>query len=196
MLLRARGFASAVPWFDEIEQRIEDHVKPFQDELTRLVTIPGISHTNAVAIIAEIGVDPLVGILLMPHWTRLTVLGWLALAENAGMGLVLASDALSRDAAHWHAAEQLVAGGAEASDINAGLEWVGTHAELPARPDLPARDGSVTPRIMGMFPGSRECLVVSANPDLGLPMADQFEYRRWAVAGDGVLYVYQQNPCA
>ncbi|MHA6525497.1 hypothetical protein [Tessaracoccus sp. G1721] len=139
---------------------------------------------------------PLVGILLMRHWARLTVLGWSALALNAGMGLVFTSDALARDAAHWHAAEQLVAGGADASTVNAGLEWVGTHAELPARPDLPARDASVTPRIMGMFPGSRECLVVSANPSLQLPVVDEFEYRRWAVAGDGVLYVYRQDPCS
>ena len=138
---------------------------------------------------------PLVAILLRPHWIRLTVVGWVGLALNAGMGLVLTADALARDAALWRAAEAQVAAGVESDTINAGLAWVGTHAELPARSGLADREGSALPRIMGMFPESSECYVITANPGLDLPIADEIQYRRWALTGSGVMYVYEQNPC-
>ena len=107
----------------------------------------------------------------------------------------IARSARARDAALWDAAEHLVSTGVPADTITASLEWVGTHADLPARPGLPARDGSVMPGIMSMFPDSAQCFVVSPNPGLDLPIVDEVAYRRWAVAGSGVMYVYEQDPC-
>lgn len=40
-----------------VEQEIEAHLAPFADAVERLAEIPGIAHTSAAVIIAEIGTD-------------------------------------------------------------------------------------------------------------------------------------------
>lgn len=138
---------------------------------------------------------PLAASLLTPLWSKLSPFGWIALTLNVVLGAILTADALSHDAARWRAAERLVAEGVAPDSVNAGLEWVGTHAELPALQGRDGRPGSVTPWLMAMFPQSAECYVVSADPSLELPRVGELEYRRWAVAGEGQVYVYEQLPC-
>jgi len=41
----------------EIEQEIERHMRPFQDEVTRLCTIPGVDRVTAWGMLAEIGLN-------------------------------------------------------------------------------------------------------------------------------------------
>ncbi|WP_222703701.1 hypothetical protein [Sinomonas sp. R1AF57] len=141
-------------------------------------------------------VVPLAAALLMPFWRTIPRIAYAAVTINVGLGLLLTSDALSYDAARWQAAEQLVAQGVPPTAINAGLEWIGTHAELPAdRRGLETHPNSALPRILNMFPESTECYVISGDPTLQLPQVAGLEYRRWGVSGRAQVYVYAQRPC-
>ena len=138
---------------------------------------------------------PCVAILLLRAVpTRRWALGAVPLVLMAGVTLTLTSNALAFDAARWSTAEHLVAAGVPASDINAGLEWVGYHASTPATPTR----RSVRPRgwWMSLFPASRECWLVAASPLPGLEPTSIVDYPSYVVAGTSSLYVYRNDACS
>ena len=60
---------------------------------------------------------------------------WRGMVPLLGLGIVsllLCANALARDAAVWDEANNLVAQGVPATSIDAGLDWVGYHAGVPA----------------------------------------------------------------
>ena len=119
---------------------------------------------------------------MIPALTCLAVV-WLGITANA----------LSFDAARWQAASTLQQRGIAATDINAGLEWVGYHAAEPAEQGR-ARRGVMT-WYMSMFQKSRECYVISASQLGGRSPIDIYEYRTYGLSGVSQLWIYQGTGC-
>jgi hypothetical protein len=110
-----------------------------------------------------------------------------------GCALALTANALSFDAARWQAAQELERSGVPATDIDAGLEWVGYHAGGPAELDGPPAD--VQGWYRDAFPNSRRCALVAASPvPDGVP-ATTFPYRRFGLLGDADLWIYRSHAC-
>ena len=114
------------------------------------------------------------------------------LAFLAVVSMGITAHALSFDAARWQAASGLHQRGTPATDINAGLEWVGYHAtgagctrSDPTRGQLVHADVS---EILG-------CFLVSASPLRGLRLVDTYEYRNYSFLGPSQLRVYQRLKC-
>jgi hypothetical protein len=114
------------------------------------------------------------------------------LAFLAAVSMGITAHALSFDAARWQAASRLHERGTPATDINAGLEWVGYHAPEPAVRG-PTRRG--TSWYMRMFPRSRDCYLVSASPLQGVRLIETDEYRSYSPLGASRLWVYQRQKC-
>lgn len=105
----------------------------------------------------------------------------------------LTASTLAYDAARWRAAQDLVDRGVPARDIEAGLEWVGTHAGTVAR------RGAVNPDAVTwyarMFPGVRACYLVSAGGRPAGEVVAEPEFARYAVAGRERLWVVRTGWC-
>jgi hypothetical protein len=105
---------------------------------------------------------------------------------------MLTANAMSYDATRWDAAEELVDQGKTATDINAGIEWVGYHVNGPVwRGPVPEGASGFW---MGFSTEPRECYVVSASP-MDLELLREIKYRKFALYGDATVYVYQRDPC-
>jgi hypothetical protein len=121
------------------------------------------------------------------------LLSLVAVACLAATSAAITANALARDAAKWQAASSLVARGVAATDIDAGLEWVGYHASEPA--SRSSAHANALPFYMRYFERSRECYVVSVSPLDAFPLVSMMRYRTYAVAGSSRLWVYQVSPC-
>jgi hypothetical protein len=116
-----------------------------------------------------------------------------AVAGLAATSTAITANALAFDAARWQAASSLVARGVAATDIDAGLEWVGYHASEPASWSSVHADALAY--YMRMFEHSRECYIVSASPLHSLRLDSTAQYRTYALAGSSKLWVYRVSPC-
>jgi len=110
-----------------------------------------------------------------------------------GCAVALTANTLAFDAARWQAAQELERSGVPATDIDAGLEWVGYHARGPAELDGPPAD--VPGWYRDAFPGSRACAVVAASPLPGTASATAFPYRGFGVLGDAHLWIHRSSTC-
>ena len=117
------------------------------------------------------------------------------LAGQAALSLALTANGLAFDAARWAEGLRLQRAGVSATDIDAGLEWVGYHSPAAADPSSTSHRSAVG-HWMHLFPQARECYVVtaSARPDLGPPIS-QRPYRAYAVFGAAWLWTYRLDPC-
>lgn len=126
-----------------------------------------------------------------PRWARSGV----AVSLMVALSLAVSSSAMAFDAARWEVAKGLEASGVSATDIDAGLEWVGYHSPVPAsqeeEPDL-APDVNF---YMRMFPKSRQCYVVSSSPLSEGSLVRTEAFRSFALAGSSTLWIYQFQPC-
>ena len=116
------------------------------------------------------------------------------LAGLAAVSLFQCANAQARDAAIWGAADGLVARGVPATSIDAGLDWVGYHATMPARGGPHAGDtfqGFWEP----MFPRSQACYEITVQPLPGLAPFERVSYRTFAVLGTSRLDVYRVPGC-
>jgi hypothetical protein len=132
-------------------------------------------------------------VLLNGHKLRHRVFVIPTLALLAAVSLGITANALAFDAARWQAAARMQQQGISATDINAGLEWVGYHATEPAE-RRPVRPGTIS-RYMRMFQNSRECYVVSASQLPNLNLLSTFEYRTYGLFGRSELWIYQPARC-
>lgn len=112
----------------------------------------------------------------------------------ASFSLVLTAATYSYDSARWAAAEQLVSRGVPATDIDAGLEWVGTHASGRYHANLPAREDADAWYVRA-FEGSRACYIIAGEPIVRRTAVETFKYTALGWFGSAELYVYR-NPCA
>jgi hypothetical protein len=124
---------------------------------------------------------------------RRRVLSLVAIALLAATATGITGNALAWDAARWQAASALVARGVPATDIDAGLEWVGYHASEPA--SWSSAHAGALAFYMPAFAHSRECYVVSASPLEGLRLDSTEHYRTYGLAGSSTFWVYQLSPC-
>ena len=130
------------------------------------------------AVLAERRESP--GALGVPVFARLAGIATAMAVAAASLGLTLAG--IAYDTARWKAGEQIVATGVPATDVDAGLEWRGYHS----------REGMV-PAGSWVFPGSRSCYVVSANPLPGKKLLRTVDYRTFVLFGHAQLWVYDDS---
>lgn len=128
---------------------------------------------------------------------RRAVAGTTALVVGAtAVALTLNSD--SYDAARWSAGQELVDAGYEASAVDAGFEWVGSHTTAEAAPGRPAAGAPEYEQWYDqMFWPSRVCSVVSASPLLwpSLRLRAILGYSEVFIAFPEHLYIYAvDNP--
>jgi hypothetical protein len=114
-----------------------------------------------------------------------------------GLGIVsllLCANALARDAAVWHEANNLIAQGVPATSIDAGLDWVGYHAGVPAD-RLRKRTSRELDFWEAMFPRSPVCYAVTVAPLHHRTPFERVPYRTFAVLGRAYLDVYRVDAC-
>ena len=132
--------------------------------------------------------------LLRGRVPRRPVLVISTLAVLAFASICTTADALSFDAARWQAASMLERQGVPATDIDAGLEWVGYHATQPADQHGPARPEAFG-SYMRMFGASRECSLVSASELSGPRLTGTYGYSTYGVVGTSQLWIYRTSDC-
>lgn len=118
-------------------------------------------------------------------WVSAALVGFSALA------VTLNSDAY--DAARWAAGQELVDRGYPASAVDAGFDWVGAHAGGVARPGRAVAGAPAYEMWYDqMFPGFKDCAVVSSSPLLGpsLQLLRTTRYEELGFAVPERLYVY------
>jgi hypothetical protein len=114
---------------------------------------------------AVVPIALLLGRVQAPATARVRVghaAAWTAAAALALVGVLLDEDSGAYDGVRWRAAERLVAQGADPQDIDAGLEWVGAHADGP-RSLASGRVDSLHPYYEHFYP-RRRCWIVSNEP--------------------------------
>jgi len=136
--------------------------------------------------------SPRVGERSRPSGPR-RVLVLVAIAFLVATSTAITGNALAWDAARWQAASALVARGVPATDIDAGLEWVGYHASGPAAWSS-AHTGALA-FYMPAFAHSRECYAISASPLEGLRLDSTERYHTYGLVGSSTLWVYRLSPC-
>lgn len=112
---------------------------------------------------------------------RRTVVGCV-LAGSAVFTTAITAAGFAYDAARWEVAEDLVATGVPATDVNAGLEWNGYHS-----PE------GMSPPGTWKFPGLRSCYLVAAAPQLNRQAASVRTYRPFIIAGEARLWTYSDG---
>jgi hypothetical protein len=90
------------------------------------------------------------------HRRPVPLRSYVALVGVGAISLVILTATLAYDGARWHTAARL---GVPPRDVDAGFEWVGSHARLPVatRPAATRR----TSFYLRMFPGFQGCYVVA-----------------------------------
>jgi hypothetical protein len=86
------------------------------------------------------------------------VRSYAALAGIAAISVLILSGTLAYDGARWRTARNL---GISSTNVDAGLEWVGWHASLPAR--SPEGDAPASSFYRRIFPQSHNCYVVTGS---------------------------------
>ena len=131
-----------------------------------------------------------------PRGARLKIgLGITSLALLMVISLLITANGLARDAAQWHAAQNLVSAGARPTDIDAGFDWVGYHSPVPALPSLSGGESEFG-FWNALFPRSRVCFAVSVSPIPGQRPVSQFHYRTFALLGSSYLDIYKVGSCS
>jgi len=131
------------------------------------------------------------------EWGRilrsLTIVPLAVLTLTGIVALTLMANAFAFDAARWRAGEHLAASGLAAGTIDAGYEWVGSHA--PGSADM-TRTGTPTAPYRSWWADLHICGLVtaSATPPAGGRLIGTASYRLYLVAGPSVdLYLYRTN---
>ena len=111
----------------------------------------------------------------------------------AAQAVVTTLNADAFDGARWRAGLAAAAAGLPASTVDAGFEWVGTHARAGV---VPHRTVAGVPGYYSwydqMVPGFRECAVVTASPSTnpGLVLIGTTSYDELGFAGPEKLFTY------
>jgi len=123
-----------------------------------------------------------------------TPAGFAVAAVLAGIGVLLTSATYSYDAARWQAAQRLVVAGARPQDVDAGLEWVGSHSSHPYTWSVHV-DGPPGGWYLQHFAGSRACTLISGSPQRSTGTPTTVSYRTFVAApfGASTLYIYQDR---
>ncbi len=122
---------------------------------------------------------------------RQDALSHVALAWLAVSALVLAANSFAYDAARWRAGDAMVAMGYDAGAVDAGYEWMGSHASTIGNADL----GYGLAWYDDWIAPSRPCAAVSNSPlapaNFGLIQVDRSAYRQYLFFGpEQPLYLY------
>lgn len=130
-------------------------------------------------------------LLLADHQAHRLRVGYLAAALIWLFGVAMTAGTLAYDAARWEAAAQLVARGVAPQDIDAGFEWVGTHAAGPYKhSDLPTSDADDSWYVRH-FDGARACYVVSGRPMPNRDLVGTHPFVTFGVFGESTLHIYR-----
>ncbi|MGP8205841.1 MAG: hypothetical protein ACLQVK_07230 [Acidimicrobiales bacterium] len=126
------------------------------------------------------------------NWTvGATSVGLTGIVVAVAIALVLNADAY--DGARWKAGQVAVKAGIAASEVDAGFEWVGSHA---TEDTLAYRKLAGAPAYETwydqMFPGFRDCAVVSGSPqgEAALELVGTTRYNELGFAVPERLYIY------
>jgi hypothetical protein len=115
-----------------------------------------------------------------------------AVITLASAAVTLNADAY--DGARWAAGQIAVRAGIAPSNVDAGVEWVGMHSSAVAVPGrlVPSHPPYET-WYDQMFPGFRDCAIVSASPLAlrKLSSLGQKTYRELGFTGRERLYIYR-----
>jgi 4-amino-4-deoxy-L-arabinose transferase-like glycosyltransferase len=130
--------------------------------------------------------------------TRLVVLAFSLLVGTTAVLITLNSD--SYDAARWAAGRDLVKGGYRATTVDAGFEWVGSHATGLTRPGRVVAGAPAYEQWYDqLFPGFRDCALVSAShllwPSLRLIRTVSYDEVGFALPERLYLYIVDNSPC-
>jgi hypothetical protein len=109
------------------------------------------------------------------------------------VALTITLNADAYDGARWSAGQDLVKAGYPPTRVDAGFEWVGSHAAVPARPGRRVAGApSYETWYDQMFPGFRDCAFVSGSPTGGpaLELMRTVSYDAIAFAVPERLYLY------
>jgi hypothetical protein len=123
----------------------------------------------------------------------LTLVPLTVVTLQAIVALILMLNSFAFDAARWHAGETLVSVGLDARTVDAGYEWVGSNATMPADMTNP---GHGVPPYRGWWPQLQVCGLVTASPVA--PRHDHLvaieSYQLYLFAGPDVpLYLYRSS---
>ena len=126
------------------------------------------------------------------NWTvGATSVGLTGIVVAVAIALMLNADAY--DGARWKAGQVAVKAGIAASEVDAGFEWVGSHA---TEDTLAYRKLAGAPAYETwydqMFPGFRDCAVVSGSPqgEAALELVGTTRYNELGFAVPERLYIY------
>ena len=110
-----------------------------------------------------------------------------------GTAALLTVNSAAFDRARWRAAEQAVAGGSHADEVDGGIEWDGMHSKEVNRDGTPTIVDPLIAWWTHMTAMPRVCVVITASPvdsSLG-QQAGTFHWRTWLFAGDADLHLYR-----
>ena len=138
----------------------------------------------------------------VPLVTR-AVFGFVAIVSVLVVGTTAAAVTLnsdSYDAARWTAGRDLVKVGYRATTVDAGFDWVGSHTTALAKPGRIAAGAPAYEEWYDqMFPGFRECALVSASrllwPSLRLIHTVSYDEVGFAVPERLYLYAVDNSRC-
>jgi hypothetical protein len=139
---------------------------------------------------------------MAPLVTR-AVLGLVAVVSALVVGATAAAVTLnsdSYDAARWTAGGDLVKAGYQATTVDAGFEWVGTYATGLAKPGRAVAGAPAYEQWYDqLFPGFRDCALVSASPllspSLHLIHTVSYDEVGFAVPERVYLYAVDNSRC-
>lgn len=130
-----------------------------------------------------------------------SALAWLTGAAVTGLGAVIilitaaiTMNANAYDGARWRAGQLAVKAGVHTSQVDAGFEWVGFHANQAS---MSTRHLDAAPPYLSwyaqMFPGLQVCAFVSGSPSTGagLKLLRTTTYNLLGVAVPEHLYIYR-----
>jgi hypothetical protein len=119
-------------------------------------------------------------------------LGGVALLVTGALSAALAANAFAFDRARWDAGTAIARTGVPADRVDAGLEWLGWHADGP----VVDRKHTTGYGLEGLFSTTRwSCVVVTAQPvaEPGWTETGTRTYRTWLVAGTSGLWIYDTH---
>lgn len=126
--------------------------------------------------------------------------GWLSRLPAPALALAVAATATAAvlnsdayDGARWSAGQDAVRAGFPSSEVDAGFEWVGSHATATAKPNTSAAGAPAEETWYDqMFPGFRECAFLSGSvlAEPSLVLMRTVTYNEIAFAGVEHMYLY------
>lgn len=139
---------------------------------------------------------PVVLAVILPSATRVRWGAALAVQSVVMvLGLGLSARTMAYDAARWDAARELLDQGVPATDIDAGLEWVGYHSPVAAGARGGLGRAQRAPWYLPMFPDSRQCYLVTPEQRPAGDLVSTYAYRPYVFFGRADLQIYRVDPC-